>query len=403
MARPLARGRRGAPRRRSGRRSTSIAPRRPPLAGDLRGAELVAAEEAYLGSQVGSLTRLLAAKDEYTRGSHAPRRPARGRGGEELGIPAGRLHELAIGGLLHDIGKLSVPDEMLRSGSARRRGVPARQASPARGEALLRELGFRAGVRRRVRDHHERLDGSGYPHGVDRSDLSLETRILTVCDVYDALCSRRVYREAWTHERALALLREEIEDGVRPALRRSARASRHAAAARRALRDRGLAPSVRNAAWTGTRRSPSLRAPTAAARQERDPGARARGRGGVRARRGRDGRRAAAAVLDDVPRTPTGRPRISRSRRAAGRGGGGRPRDADREPEKETYHAFIDRTGPQTARRERSQARQARRPDDEHGAHPHPAGGREHAAKRYVPALETIRGAMRERGELSEP
>jgi HD-GYP domain-containing protein (c-di-GMP phosphodiesterase class II) len=58
-----------------------------------------------------------------------------------------------------------------------------------------------------VRDHHERLDGTGYPHGA--TELSLETRVLAVCDVYDALRSDRVYREAWLHERAIALLREE--------------------------------------------------------------------------------------------------------------------------------------------------------------------------------------------------
>jgi HD-GYP domain-containing protein (c-di-GMP phosphodiesterase class II) len=62
-------------------------------------------------------------------------------------------------------------------------------------------------VRRLVRDHHERLDGSGYPHG--STVLSLETRVLAVCDVYDALRSDRVYREAWTHDRAVALLRSE--------------------------------------------------------------------------------------------------------------------------------------------------------------------------------------------------
>ena len=55
-------------------------------------------------------------------------------------------------------------------------------------------------MRRLVRDHHERLDGSGYPRGLTADELDLDTRILTVCDVYDALISPRVYRPAWTHE-----------------------------------------------------------------------------------------------------------------------------------------------------------------------------------------------------------
>jgi HD-GYP domain-containing protein (c-di-GMP phosphodiesterase class II) len=60
-----------------------------------------------------------------------------------------------------------------------------------------------------VRTHHERLDGSGYPHGAEGSLISLDSRILAVCDVYDALISTRVYRDAWSHEKAVDLLRKE--------------------------------------------------------------------------------------------------------------------------------------------------------------------------------------------------
>ena len=64
-------------------------------------------------------------------------------------------------------------------------------------------------MHRLVLDHHERLDGSGYPNGLGGGELDLETRILAVCDVYDALISDRVYRAAWSHERAVQLLRDE--------------------------------------------------------------------------------------------------------------------------------------------------------------------------------------------------
>jgi HD-GYP domain-containing protein (c-di-GMP phosphodiesterase class II) len=63
-----------------------------------------------------------------------------------------------------------------------------------------------------VLDHHERLDGSGYPRGLTQAQLDLETRILAVCDVYDALISNRVYRAAWSHERAMDLLHEGAGD-----------------------------------------------------------------------------------------------------------------------------------------------------------------------------------------------
>ncbi|MBA3347937.1 MAG: HD domain-containing protein [Actinobacteria bacterium] len=88
------------------------------LTGDLRGAELVTAEETFLGCQVGALTRLLAEKDEYTEGQTRRVALLAVQVGEELGVPPMRLRELAMGGLLHDIGKLSVPDEILQKPGA---------------------------------------------------------------------------------------------------------------------------------------------------------------------------------------------------------------------------------------------------------------------------------------------
>jgi HD-GYP domain-containing protein (c-di-GMP phosphodiesterase class II) len=88
---------------------------------------------------------------------------------------------------------------------------------PESGRRLLDELGgFSETVRRLVSDHHERLDGTGYPRGLEDEDLTIETRILAACDVYDALVSDRVYRSAWTPERALALLHDESGTGFDP-------------------------------------------------------------------------------------------------------------------------------------------------------------------------------------------
>jgi putative nucleotidyltransferase with HDIG domain len=183
-----------------------------PLAGDLSGAELVSAEEAFLGSQVGGLMRLLAAKDEYTEGHTRRVALLAVAVGEELGLPPARLRELATGGLIHDIGKLSVPDEVLQKpGALDDEEYALVQRHAVWGDSLAGRLGFSARVRLLVRDHHERLDGSGYPNGT--TSLSLETRVLAVCDVYDALRSQRVYREAWSHERAFGLLRDEADTG----------------------------------------------------------------------------------------------------------------------------------------------------------------------------------------------
>jgi HD-GYP domain-containing protein (c-di-GMP phosphodiesterase class II) len=181
-----------------------------PLTGGLAAERLVAAEETFLGTRVRALTVRLAEKDCSTE-EHTRRVALLAvQIGESLGLPRSRLRSLATGGLLHDIGKLAVPDEILKKpGSLTEEEFGVIQRHPEWGHHLLRELGdFAADVRRLVLDHHERLDGSGYPRGLTEAQLDLETRILAVCDVYDALISPRVYRDAWAPQRALDLLRE---------------------------------------------------------------------------------------------------------------------------------------------------------------------------------------------------
>jgi putative nucleotidyltransferase with HDIG domain len=182
-----------------------------PLAGDLSASEMVAAEEAFLGARVRALMVRLAEKDSSTE-EHTRRVAALAVAiGERFGLTAARLRALAIGGLLHDIGKLSVPNSILQKpGPLDDAEFAVIKRHPAHGYELLTELGgFNDTVVHLVLDHHERLDGSGYPRGIEANELSLETRILAVCDVYDALVSPRVYRAAWTPERALELLRSE--------------------------------------------------------------------------------------------------------------------------------------------------------------------------------------------------
>jgi putative nucleotidyltransferase with HDIG domain len=181
-----------------------------PLAGDLCGTELVSAADAFLGPNVRALLARLAEKDAYTA-EHTRWVALRAvRVGEELDLPPARLRELAIGALLHDIGKLSVPDEILQKpGPLSDAEYDVIRRHPDNGHDLVLALGFSSQVARLVRDHHERLDGAGYPRGLGEAHLNLATRILSACDVLDALLSKRVYREAWTLDRALGLLRAE--------------------------------------------------------------------------------------------------------------------------------------------------------------------------------------------------
>jgi putative nucleotidyltransferase with HDIG domain len=189
-----------------------------PLSGDLTATELVAAEEAYLGPRVRALLVRLAARDRSTE-EHTRRVALLAAAvAEELKLPAAARRDLAMGGLLHDIGKLSVPLEILnKPGALSDEEYAQIKRHPAAGRALLEELGgFPEPVRRLVSDHHERLDGKGYPRGLAAGDLDLLTRVLTACDVYDALVSDRVYRAAWPAERALALLHQDTGTAFDP-------------------------------------------------------------------------------------------------------------------------------------------------------------------------------------------
>jgi len=166
---------------------------------------------------VHALLRRLEAKDTATEGHTRRVAMLAVQVGEELDLPATRLRRLALGGILHDIGKLRVPDAILKKPAALTdEEFAVIRRHPVWGAELLEELGFAPEVRAIVRDHHERLDGTGYPSRRIGPQLSDEAMIVAVCDVYDALVSPRVYRDAWPAERALSLLRDESGTAFSP-------------------------------------------------------------------------------------------------------------------------------------------------------------------------------------------
>ena len=180
-----------------------------PVAGDLPAERLVAEAESFLGGEVRSLLHRLDRHDRSTE-EHTRRVATWAVAiGESMGLRGGRLREIALAGILHDIGKLSVPYAILaKPGKLTDAEMDVIRMHPVWGDELLAELGYAGRIRRWVRGHHERLDASGYPDALDGARLDLETRILAVADVYDALVSPRVYRGAWSRDDALALLRE---------------------------------------------------------------------------------------------------------------------------------------------------------------------------------------------------
>jgi putative two-component system response regulator len=154
-------------------------------------------------------------RDPYTEG-HCDRLAKMASGlGEHLGLDYESLIALRRGGYLHDLGKIAVPDEILKKGSNL---SPAEweimKQHPITGEAICKPLRSLRLVLPIIRSHHEHADGSGYPDGLRKGEIPLLPRILQVVDVYDALRTARPYKPALNHERAAVTMREEAQAGL---------------------------------------------------------------------------------------------------------------------------------------------------------------------------------------------
>ncbi|MGH9969919.1 MAG: HD-GYP domain-containing protein [Pyrinomonadaceae bacterium] len=127
--------------------------------------------------------------------------------GRECGLDQRRMRSLEFGALLHDIGKIGVPDSVLRKPAKLNEvewGMMRRH--PDLGQEVLRGLRFLEDARTIVAQHHEKWDGSGYPLGLRAEEIDLGARILFVADAFDAMTSDRVYRQAKSYEQAVAEL-----------------------------------------------------------------------------------------------------------------------------------------------------------------------------------------------------
>jgi putative nucleotidyltransferase with HDIG domain len=183
----------------------------------LRGDDLLESEEELLGGYVRALTVSLDELDPST-GAHS-RRVAHlaVRVAERMGLEPAAVRRVAIAALVHDIGKLQIDSAILNKPGALDEAEFAEiKRHPVIGAELLARLGGFDDEVAIVLGHHERMDGAGYPHGLGPDRIPVEARILSVCDVYDALTNRRVYREAWDADRAVALIRDETGSAFDP-------------------------------------------------------------------------------------------------------------------------------------------------------------------------------------------
>ncbi|MFL5483068.1 MAG: HD domain-containing phosphohydrolase [Gemmatimonadaceae bacterium] len=127
---------------------------------------------------------------------------------DSMGMDAQSLFWFRLGALLHDIGKIIVPTEVLnKAGDLTEEEWSIMKRHPEAGLDLVADIDFPGDVRSIIRNHHERWDGSGYPDGLKGDDIPFAARILCVADVYDALTTARSYRDSLSHARAAEVMR----------------------------------------------------------------------------------------------------------------------------------------------------------------------------------------------------
>jgi HD-GYP domain-containing protein (c-di-GMP phosphodiesterase class II) len=120
-------------------------------------------------------------------------------------VPQEQLPDIERGALLHDVGKIGVPDEVLHKPAALNDGEwEAMQKHPLLAGLMVSKVGFLEGAMPILLYHHERYDGGGYPFGLEGGAIPLEARLFAVVDSYDAMTSDRPYRKAMSHEEAMA-------------------------------------------------------------------------------------------------------------------------------------------------------------------------------------------------------
>ncbi len=159
----------------------------------------------FTGQLAAALVEAVEAKDPYTRGHSERVNVLSMEIGRAMGLPEDDLQDLHWGSLLHDVGKIGIPDAILCK--------PARltedeytfiKVHPERSYEILRYVDQLKNAMPGVRHHQEMFDGKGYPHGLKGERIPLHARIIAVADTYDSITSSRAYRPGRTHEQAIA-------------------------------------------------------------------------------------------------------------------------------------------------------------------------------------------------------
>ncbi len=194
-----------------------------------------------LDATMRSLIAAVDARDPFTRGHSERVHLASIQLGQALGLDAMTRRDLYWASLLHDIGKIGVPDRILKKpGKLTAAEHLVMQEHPVRGDEMLGPIRWLAGARRGVRHHHERFDGAGYPDRIAGDAIPLVARIIAVADTFDAVVSRRSHRGDRGLEAALAVLAAAAGTQLDPAMVEAF--TRHAGEIESALRAASIPP-----------------------------------------------------------------------------------------------------------------------------------------------------------------
>jgi HD-GYP domain-containing protein (c-di-GMP phosphodiesterase class II) len=175
------------------------------------------ADENRLDRIAEAFAKVIDAKSPWTH-EHCDRVSAIAIGiGTLLGFDDAALRDLNRAALLHDIGKLSISNRILdKPGPLTETEFATVRQHPAVTEQIFERVPRLGALAPLASAHHERLDGSGYPRGLSADELTMPMRVLAVADVYEALTSERPYREAYTSDRALELMRDDVPRRIDP-------------------------------------------------------------------------------------------------------------------------------------------------------------------------------------------
>ncbi len=168
---------------------------------------------------VASLVSAIEAKDKYTLGHSERVSKYAVTLANKLGLPEEKVEELRVAGLLHDVGKIGIDDEILKKPAKLTKAEYEEvKKHPAIGSWILNTLELSDTTMDAINYHHERFDGKGYPLGLSGKELSLEAQIIALSDAYDAMTSDRPYRKAMSNEEAMQEIKKCSDTQFNPEL-----------------------------------------------------------------------------------------------------------------------------------------------------------------------------------------